>query len=245
MALRVRLTEQLASLSTSISVKLEPAAVSRIKRGIHNALCYNNEGATFIPNIELEKLLTREAIAELIMTMANMSPGELDDQISAIVDQIDPRHPKAPKDSRKRILAILIMVGIPSSIIHFLEADIWDRHLPFEYQKHTSDGQLEYSKDDGSLAICPFQCFDFDHAKLHTFQVSQWDYMAPSFTFTARKAHHYQIQYSIPLPFTEGTTVPIQGGSSQVTRVVIHEGHHDLVCSSYQILSLMLILHQD
>ncbi|KAI0436133.1 kinase-like protein [Xylaria telfairii] len=228
MALQIPLTEQLASLNTSISDKLEPPAVSRIKRGIHNALRYNNEKATFIPNIELERLLTREAISELIVAIANLSPGESDNAIADIVDQIDPRHPKNPNDSRKRIFAILIMVGLPSAIIHFFEAEIWDRHLPFEYQKHRSDGQLEYIKDDGSTGTCPFQCFGSDHARLHTFQVSQWDYMAPSFTFTDGKTHHYQIQYSIPLPFTEGTPVPIQGGSSQVTRVVIHEGHHDL-----------------
>ncbi|KAI0448673.1 kinase-like protein [Xylaria acuta] len=228
MTVPVHIRDQLANLSTSLSDKSESPAVSRVKNGIPHARRHNNEGAIFIPNIELGKLLTRNTISELIMSMTNLSAGELDHELAALVDQIDPTNPGNQNNSRKRIFAILIMMGIPSSIIHFVNAGIWDRHLPFQCRHNPSDGQLEYTKDDGSLATCPLQCFEYDHGKQHLFQAYQWEYMAPTFTFTDGKIHQYQIQHNTPLPFTEEIAVPIRGGNSQVSRVVIHQGHHDL-----------------
>ncbi|KAI0904833.1 kinase-like protein [Ustulina deusta] len=157
--------------------------------------------------------------------MANLSAHELDPELTALVDEIDPRDKRNLNDSRRRILAILIMGDIPNLIIHFIDEGIGDRHLPFEYQH---DGQLEYTKDDGRRAVCPFRCFDNDPSKLYNFEISQWDYMAPVFSFTEEEVHHHQIQYRIPLPFTEDNIVPTQGGNSQVRQVVIHHEHHDL-----------------
>lgn len=230
MALQVSLREHLLSLGTSDSDKPQPGgAIDRVKTAIQNARCLNNEGSIFIPNNTLENLLTRTTICDVISSMANLSAHELDPELTALVDEIDPRDKRNLNDSRRRILAILIMGDIPNLIIHFIDAGIGDRHLPFEYQH---DGQLEYTKDDGSRAVCPFRCFDNDPSKLYNFEISQWDYMAPVFSFTEEEVHHHQIQYRIPLPFTEDNIVPTQGGNSQVRQVVIHHEHHDLVSSS-------------
>ncbi|KAI3321993.1 kinase-like protein [Xylariaceae sp. AK1471] len=215
MASQVSLTEQLINLSASRTDKSGPPAIHRVQQGLREAIRPGFEGLEFVPNDELERLLTRNAISDVIRSTISGPVSEGDPELAELLDQIDPKDQRNRYKSRKRLLAILIMAGIPGSIIHFLDEGIWDRHLPFEPQKYANDGQLEYIKDDGSRATCPFRCFENDHSKLMVFEGWQWKFVVPFFSFTQDKMQHLQLQHKIPLPFTEETTVPIEGGYSQ------------------------------
>ncbi|KAI1112577.1 kinase-like protein [Nemania sp. NC0429] len=191
-----------------------------------NARCAGWMHTSFIPNDEFNKMLTRETISEVISSVLNLA--EPDVELPALVDNIDPRDPRDSKTSRKRIFAILTMLDVTDSIVHFIDAGIYDKHLPFEKDKPSGDNQVRYIGDDGSEAVCPIQCFDNSHAVAHTFRILQWEYLAPSFSFGQGEVHHHEIQFPTPLPFIEGDSVPIVGGNSQVSRVVMHPSHHDL-----------------
>lgn len=232
MALGVSLRGQLATSSSSSSSKLRHPAIDKIQTDIHNARRINSTRVSFIPKDELDKVLTRESISEVISSMVNLSSCELDAELAALVDQIDTGDPRHQNTSRKRIFAILTMLDKPGSIVSFIDAGICDRHLPLEDHAYPRDKQLRYIEDDGSIAICPARCFNNSHTMSHTFQVLQWEYLAPSSSFAKGEVHHQEIQHLMPLPFIEGGSAPRDGGNSQVMRVVIHRSHHDLVSSS-------------
>ncbi|KAI0428344.1 kinase-like protein [Xylaria sp. FL1042] len=207
----------------------EPDIVSEIKGKIHNISCDNYEDEKFVRNDELDKLFTRDTISNVISSMADRPACELGSELTAIVDQIAPRNQTIRHDSRKRILGILIMAGIPDLIIDFIEAGVWDRHLPFQFRNHSSGMQLEYSEADGSLVTCPFPSFDNDFSRSHIFDSCQWEFIAPVFKFAKGTIHHHSIRHKVPLPFIEQIPTPMVGGNSQVSQVVIHHGHHDLL----------------
>ncbi|KAI0539474.1 kinase-like protein [Xylaria digitata] len=233
MASQTPLFQQLTSLNTPLSGESRSPAIDKIQTGIRIARHHKSKWGDFIPNNELNNLLTRKNIFDVISSITSPLSRESEPELDALVDQIDSGDRRNPNNSRKRIFAILTMLDIPSSIVHFVREGIWDRHLPFEYQNSADDKQLRYTKDDESQGICPVQCFGNNDSMAYAFQSSQWEFMAPLFNFTGGKIHHHQIQYKMPLPFMEESPVPIHGGNSQVSRVVIHHSHHDLADGSH------------
>ncbi|KAI1349746.1 kinase-like protein [Xylaria sp. FL0043] len=202
--------------------------VSKIRDKIYDTGCDNDQKVNFFRNNELDKLFTRDTVSDVVASMANRLVCELGSELPVIVDQILPRDQTDQNYSRKRILAILILGNMPDLIIDFIKAEVWDRHLPLQFRYQSGTIQLKYNDDDGSLVSCPFPLFGNDFGKSHIFDSFQWDFIAPIFTFTDGTVHHYSIQHRVPLPFTEQIPVPIAGGNSQVSQVVIHHGHHDL-----------------
>jgi hypothetical protein len=234
MASRIPLKEQLANLRISHSDSPQNSAIQEVQKALVDARCLKSE-ERFVPNDELERLLKRDTISEVIKSMSSSSTCELDTEIRSLLDEIDPQYQQTRDHSRRKIFAILIMAGAPSLIVHFIDMGIWDRHLPFNFQTPLSHWHFEYTQDDGSQTTCRFPCFDGEQSKQLVFESLQWNFRAPFFSFTEGKIDHKKLQYYDPLPFTERNTVPLEGGFSEVRRVVIHHAHHDFVGLSSQV----------
>ncbi|KAI0202474.1 kinase-like protein [Astrocystis sublimbata] len=232
MTARVGLRERLEILSKSFVISSKVSMIIGLKESLRRARCQNAKEVIFVPQTELETILTRETIFKMIISITNHEYSKLDPEVKSLVDQIDPLKTRDLRDSRKRILATLVTMKKPSLIVHFIDAGIHDRHLPLHRQHIHTDVPLVYQDDNGSLACCPLQCFGDDYNIQDEFHTYQWEFVAPVFTFTDGKIHHYQIPYRVPLPFIKQTPALVQGGNSQVNCVVIHKGHQDLPDSS-------------
>ncbi|KAI8626141.1 kinase-like protein [Xylariaceae sp. FL1651] len=208
------------------SLSLPPPIVDTLCQRLYRARQRNPYEQSFIPNDDLDDILSRETISQVIVSLF---PGCSCVQHDKLLNQIDPQSDGDQNESRKKLFGILILRKIPGAVIHFIEEDIWDRHLPFH--RDSNDEGLEYHKDVKSPARYPILCSRNFSEQFEYFELSQRLFLAPSFDFNQDTAIHYRLHRDDPLPFiheNERESVCRKGGFSQVYKVLIHPAHHNL-----------------
>ena len=144
--------------------------------------------------------------------------------------------------TRRKIFAILVLVGQVPAINDFIKAGIYDNSLPFLFRAGTRDREGSYDVyrklkgpngvTDEETKINFFE--DWKDHYLYGFSTNQWQLLAPYFSLVSKdnKVIHYNLDDQSVLPFIEDSKAnepPAQhGGSADVRRVKIHPAHQNL-----------------
>jgi len=147
--------------------------------------------------------------------------------------------------SFKKIFAVLVLINKASTIQKFLDDDVSDIDLPLakeypdEKRKEDQSKVFQLRKRDSEQVL---SCFDdWKPISVCNFEEYQWSFLSPYFAAGEKKnPRHYVLQNEVILPFfQEAKTAPgdalscwqqemLEGGESQVFKVVIHPEHHNL-----------------
>lgn len=144
--------------------------------------------------------------------------------------------------TRRKIFAILVLIGQVPAINDFIKAGIYDNSLPFLFRDGTRDREGTYDVyrklkgpngvTDEETKISFFE--DWEDHYLVGFRDNQWKLLAPYFSLVSKdkKVIHYNLDDQSVLPFIEDSKAnepPAQhGGSADVRRVKIHPAHQNL-----------------
>jgi serine/threonine protein kinase len=188
-----------------------------------------------LPIDKLEHIITKEAIRE-----------ELQQQGSdvSLVDKIweAEQSRKSSLTTRRKIFAILVLIGEVPAITDFIDERLYDCDLPFLFQDGAGEREGSYDvyrevKDPpAKTKLIELGFFhNWKDNALHSFDQNQWQLLAPYFQLVSTdnpKVSHYDLPSHIVLPFIEDTILdepPAQhGGSADVRRVKIHHAHQNL-----------------
>lgn len=194
----------------------------------------DREDALFIPIDQRLRIMTSANIYEELHRA-----GLRDEELERITIALCQRG----KRSMQRIFAILCMLALPTEIRAFMEAKLYDRHLPFTFKEYrvyrkTVQGQRQLGDPIALFQDTPWQLHLQDGFAMYQIQVC-----APFFQLSwAAKdpIFHYSLKDSLILPFMRiedpADDVPenpianlftIQGGTSMVQKVKIHPSHHN------------------
>lgn len=227
-------------MSLNQSIALTP--VSKLETSLHRALLEgtSNYQLRYIPADKQDELITMEAVSEVMNATGTCLN---DDIVRYIVGQDDqyltPSNLSMQKSSgtcRRKLFAILVMLGVPAKIHSFINEGIWDRHLPF--QRRPTTNEWEYRDDNsvaGSRRVRCFQDDTWDQRSVVLFDIYQWYLLSPVFDFDHPRLMHYCLHRKTPLPFIEVCSEnrrSINGGFGEVRRVRIHPAHHNMKVGS-------------
>ncbi|KAI9167743.1 ornithine decarboxylase antizyme [Paramyrothecium foliicola] len=187
----------------------------------------------FLPADALDRILTKSAVREELR-QCNFEPEVVENYASRIWNAS--RYQTGGHDklkSRRKIFAILVMLGQVPKIEYFIKNHISDADLPFT---HVFDEECLYAKQhDGDLKKA-ITCFsDNGSSALHyadSFARDQWYLLAPDFKLadgpdSANKVIHYNLENETVLPFIEEDNSVEASGFARVWRVKIHPAHYN------------------
>ncbi|KAI0184908.1 kinase-like domain-containing protein [Xylaria flabelliformis] len=217
--------------------QLTPSPLKELQASLRKARMeepkrYNRK---YIPVDKQYELITRHIISEILSTMVVPIDG---DDLKSVVDQIlpydscsDPATALTRSPSRRRLFAILVMLGVPDKILSFIKENIWDNHLPFQRNPDTQRWECHDTIESNKLFEVACSEDDvWDPQLKDFFEVYQWYMIAPVFDMGGPELMHYTLHSNTPLPFIEsdlGDEEPVNGGFGEVRRVHIHPSHHN------------------
>ncbi|KAI0855685.1 kinase-like domain-containing protein [Xylaria cubensis] len=191
---------------------------------------------TYIPLDKQYELVTRDSVYDILSTTRLPLNG---DHLKGLVDQILPRHSSsdpatalADSPSRRKLFAILVMLGVPDKIFLFMQEGIWDSHLPF--QRNLATQRWEYYDTIDSDKLLEVACSEDNTWNLQSkdlFEVYQWYFNSPVFDLGGPELIHYALHNNTPLPFINdhpGDEQIVNGGFGEVRKVQVHHAHHTL-----------------
>lgn len=198
-------------------------------------------GEFFFPRKVFTTIITRRCVEQKLRETwphpEDTTIGDYNDFIAEIVNQICQQpHPNKYRREKvkclRRIFTILVLLKRTEEILNFLDAGIHDSHLPLVMVKRDGETALHdlRRRDDVNDPI-DFITSGWDEMEIDSFYTWQWKMLSPC--FAQRKAHkkvwHYKLQKRVQLPYIgpKATLERYVGGFSQVSRVYIHEDHHD------------------
>lgn len=125
-----------------------------------------------------------------------------------------------------KILAILILIDRPARIKLFIDEGICDADLPLV--KEPAEGTFKELRRTATRDK-QLKCFErWDHRSMVRFEQYQWKLLAPSFERGGGKnIRHQSFDSSVILPFTKRSQHSKSGGFGEVTKVRIHQDHHN------------------
>ena len=176
----------------------------------------------FLPLSQFAELIT----PRLIIRELKRHGWTLDsDKISGqILDLQRPQDGTSTTTTRRRIFAILCLMNKSKYIQAFVQEDVFDSDLPFEFEL----GQV--LRRSGR----PVKLFEHweDHVR-DSFISYQGRFLAPYFKFMTPKLNQYSLHHCVVLPFIEleatdeAPSEAVSTHFSIVYRVAIHSAHHD------------------
>jgi serine/threonine protein kinase len=191
----------------------------------------SSDGRVFIPVSDLRRIINTVLVQE-----------ELDEHNSKRYGDVIHRLTwHGAFESRKRILAVLALLGRADAIFDFIFEEIHDEHLPFDISEISiANEKLVASGTESSQHRTPAACFQqsgrlWTTRLLKAFDMYQWAMLAPVFEKPGSDqkvsfGRFYPLPNRIILPFVEGgqlkSTSAHHGGYGTVTKVKIHEAHH-------------------
>ncbi|KAF5649491.1 serine threonine kinase [Fusarium tjaetaba] len=197
----------------------------------------------YLPMDQLNRIINHEAILKELRRLDLFEESELSRRAMDIQGNIDfKRHTKlgpGPTDStgistpcptRKKIFAILALMGKVPAIADVCDEGLSDEDLPLELDP---DG-LRLVRRNGTSSE-PIQAFiNWREHESDMFDSYQWNMLAPYFVLPGDddpRVMQYTMSYMIPLPFSVAETIP-DSASSPVHRylgmekIEIHHAHH-------------------
>ena len=194
-------TSQDGSASDSLHDSLRQARIQCAKKNNHKF---------FVPDCELKKQITIEAVTAILQTVL---PSTSDACVKALAKTIC--------ESAPRLFATLGYIKKAHEIVPLLDEQISDEDFPFELRHPQPPGNHYALQGKGGKVIKSItQWTDEDSEEFHK---CQWWMNAPVF----KEGAHYNLDDNAMLPFTNRTHVISRGGFSKVYLAEIHPSHHN------------------
>ncbi|KFA55252.1 hypothetical protein S40293_04995 [Stachybotrys chartarum IBT 40293] len=188
---------------------------------------------SFYPRETFQSVITRDSVTQELM---RKFPQEDDATIALWADQIcyglsKERPVKKKYTCFRRIFAMLVLLDQIPEIFNFLVADINDSNLPLSKINRPNHAMIF----DLCLRSDPDKAIEFSthwgRKDARCFWEWQWAMLSPFFAKrkARKKVWHYKLQRHVVLPYieTEITSEVHTGGFAQVSRVCIHDKHHN------------------
>lgn len=187
---------------------------------------------SFLPQDAQRDILSRGAIEETVRRCYSSSPA-LDDE-TTVIDLCDyicveePLPEQGPDKSARMLLAVLILVGMPSRIIDFFHERLHDADLPLRLV-NDQGATFALARNTGTTPRMDLKCFShWSTLQILRFDEYQWYMIAPYFKSDPdEKPLFYNFHDRIVLPFVEAK-IHQTGEFSTTSRIQVHPAHHDL-----------------
>ncbi|KAH4177188.1 hypothetical protein HBI49_055760 [Parastagonospora nodorum] len=213
--------------------EFDEGPVEPLQTGIRTRtmLAAGSTRSLFLPLSELENLVNDRNVRQELKR-SGLTEG-LD---KILLDVLRPQKPQTDTDittTRRKIFAILCLMNRSKDIRAFIEEEIFDADLPFEF---ISGRRVLRSPKKGKPGV-PIRLFMhsnvWDYLSLDLFEDYQNRFMAPYFKLMTQKIRPYIFHRCVVLPFlgieakNGAYSVEIETLFSAVSRVEIHPAHHD------------------
>jgi hypothetical protein len=213
----------LSTMNMKALTPVQDSPISTLAEALRHARVESpaEQGIFFIPNNELERMITQENIkTELQRILVYENPRDCEKTASSIVHQA------------RKIFATLVLLGRPAFIQPLLDEGLTDEHLPLSRIETTDNvhGSLRFNYSLRTCSGRPVKALRIweSHA-IEEFLRVQWMFLAPVFDF-GEEIKHYDLPDNCVLPFIEDEerTNAKSGGYSEVWGVRIHPAHQNL-----------------
>jgi hypothetical protein len=186
----------------------------------------------FLPLQSFEGIFNPRTIALLLdQTYHFATHKELENKFASIMNRKSGR-------SRRRTLAVLVLMSKVAHIEDFIREDIWDDDLPVEHLAENAKGYVVTRTSDNDKLMNTWSRPD-----INLFCSYQKIFFVPFFDMRADRLCFYELQSNIRLPwmvFQHKTN----GGFGVVHRVEIHPDHHNFPVSNVSIRVVLFFLEQ-
>lgn len=207
--------------------------VEALQKALYRAIVQTKRGR-FIPIDSIDTIVTRENIRACFKVLS-ISTIDEESWIAKIWghEHYTNRTGQRLFTSRRKLFAILILSHKASAMESFIQHDIGDKDLPFEFE-HDEAGWRYHSDGDkkkGPVRITFMN--EWDYGNQDWFSMYQWLTLSPIFDMTDKKVLLHPLRDHIVLPFIhidpidEGIDYLANGGYGEVMKVKIHRAHHN------------------
>lgn len=214
------------SITEDIEVE-PPVPLEQLIRGYMMSAA-GQDDSRFLPVSELEEIITIPHICGELKRLGLTSNAEwLAHQVWTRVGSSNGK-----TTTRRKLFAILCLMDQAGEIQKFIDQEIFDCHLPFEFD-------LSQGRTRTGTLISLFT--DWKSCERDNFRSYQGQFLAPYLKLgndTVTKFRKYDLHRCVVLPFTENEIkescyiYQAFGGYSVVSRVMIHPAHHDFVTTT-------------
>jgi hypothetical protein len=217
-----------------------PSLEKQLRDAIISSAWLPNQKKKFLPLDKLDDIINLQSVEGVVRSWGIENKADVDYYTKAILNRHSMKERDGSADdgkfcltSRRRLFAILIMVGKAESICDFVSECIFDRHLPFTVDPEHKIMKMTCKKGLELDDVCAFSSWSDRDVDL--FDLYQWQLLAPYFALSSKdkpKIHTYTLEGMRPLPFVVDPTLKEDedsglavGGFGEVRRVMIHKGH--------------------
>jgi hypothetical protein len=196
----------------------------------------------FIPMDCLQQLITQASVEKELARLKHLPTMFAPTWISPRNIAIEPgkvRHSVSRLQSRsttdllalkiyRKVFAILLLIGQPTALVHFIEEGVCDADLPLLKVGGPAKGANKFELR-GRHSTKVLSCFKgWGLGSLEKFQERQWMLLPASFISTDTTGiPHHDFDSSEILPFVDWEKVSDAGGSGQVYKAKIHGDYHN------------------
>lgn len=205
-----------------------------VVRELLQAKCNERQGMYmkrgFFPKGVLERIITKPIVVDILATEASsLTTTELN-YYSEKVCYTPSRRGENAEPSYRKMFTILLLIGKPSRIIHFIKYGLSDTDLPLASVPTDDTGNIfELRRRKALDRRLPSECFgEADITATGDFEGWQWTMIAPYFAKgPKRRVRFYSLLDRDVLPWTKKFSGNWGGGFSSVYRIHIHPAHHE------------------
>lgn len=240
--------------NTESGTLARPSLEKQLRDAIISSAWLPIQKKKFLPLDKLDDIIKLQSVEGVVRSWGIENKADVDYFTKAIVN----RHTLLERDgsaddgkfcltSRRRLFAILIMVGKAESIRDFVSEFIFDRHLPFTVDQEHKTMKVRCNRGRELANVLAFS--SWSDRDLDLFDLYQWQLLAPYFALSSKdepKIHTYTLEGMKPLPFVMDPTLKEDedkglavGGFGEVRRVMIHKGHTNWPIKYVAIKTLM------
>ncbi|RYP88567.1 hypothetical protein DL769_000263 [Monosporascus sp. CRB-8-3] len=188
----------------------------------------------FIPFDALDRIITPERVKQELRKRAGVAEGELDKYTAEVWGASTKKSKVRRVVTRRKIFAILVLLGKTAAILDFVESGLHDSILPLELiDSEPGKPRLAMKTANGQETHLKF-CLSWDTFYHDSFFRYQWWFNAPWFqlrTEPQQKLKHYELEEHVVLPEIDtkrSQDSARQGGFGDVYKVVFHPAHHNM-----------------
>ncbi|KAI0547201.1 kinase-like domain-containing protein [Xylaria curta] len=184
--------------------QLAPSPLEKLQASLHPKGYCNR--TYYVPVDKQYELITKDCISEILSTTIVPMNG---DDLKSLVDQILPHYSCSDSataltrsPSRRKLFAILVMLGVPGRILSFIQENIWDNHLPFQRNPDTQRWKCnDIINSNKLLEIARSEDNIWSPQLKDLFEVYQWYFLSPVFDMGGPELMHYHLHINTRLPF--------------------------------------------
>lgn len=187
-----------------------------------------HDGQEFLPHDKLGKIINDSVVRSLLLDLTSDDPNmeDADSLTNKIIGE----------PSRRKIFAVLVIMGKIRFIQDFIKGNITDDDLPLKVKRITSETEFceELYKTHANLPDDPDReehpeplksLTSWSFTMKEDFELRQRVVCAPLFELPGEKTHFYNLRDRPTLPLLE-LSEPQSGGYGTVRKVRIHNAHY-------------------